>query len=192
MLDGLRKNVPQQWDRFVKLCGPLVYEWCRRASIQEADAADITQEVFKIVAEKIVAFRRDQPGDSFHGWLYGITRHRCQDFFRQSVNRAVAVGGSSFQQQLNHTSEETDAENEPECLGSDRQRLYLRALDLIKTEFEPQTWQAFWRLTVDEQPAKLISEELGMTRGAVYNAKYKVLRRLRLEFAEIIALPPEI
>lgn len=47
MLDGLRTQNATQWERFVKLFGPLVYEWCRRRSIPEHDAADIVQEVFR-------------------------------------------------------------------------------------------------------------------------------------------------
>lgn len=191
MLEGLRGNVPQQWERFVQLYRPMVYEWCRRSQIQEEDAADISQDVFRIVAQKIGTFRRDQPGDTFHGWLYGITRHRCQDFFRKAVGQAVAIGGSSFQQQLNSAPDESGEDADAFAFDRDRQRLYVRALELIKTEFEPQTWRAFWRLTVDNQPAKAVSEELGMSTGAIYNAKYKVLRKLRTEFADVLPLPLE-
>ncbi|MCA9067701.1 MAG: sigma-70 family RNA polymerase sigma factor [Planctomycetaceae bacterium] len=189
MLDGIRRNDQTQWDRFALLFGPLVYEWCRRAKIPEHDSADIVQEVFKTVAEKIADFRRNQPGDSFHGWMYGITRIKCLDHFRQFAKKATAVGGSSAHQVLQQIPE-FDCPELPEApLESDESSLVRRALELIQTEFETRTWQAFWRVTIDEVKATHVAEELGMSPGAIYNAKYKVLRRLRTEFEGLIPFP---
>jgi RNA polymerase sigma-70 factor (ECF subfamily) len=56
-----------------------------------------------------------------------------------------------------------------------------RALEIIRIEFEETTWQAFWRVIVDEQPTAAVAEDLGMTPQAVRQAKYRVLRRLRNE-----------
>jgi RNA polymerase sigma-70 factor (ECF subfamily) len=44
-----------------------------------------------------------------------------------------------------------------------------------------QTWKAFWRVTVDGQRPADVADELGMTVGAVYTAKSKVLAHLRRE-----------
>lgn len=191
MLDGIRRNEPDQWDRFVLLFGPIVYEWCRRSNIAEHDAADIVQEVFKVVAEKISGFRRDRPGDSFHGWLHGITRFKCLDYFRQHANQTIAAGGSTANQRIQQTAATEFTEFDETSLSADRFSLFQRALELIKTEFESHTWQAFWRMTVDDANATDIARELGMTRGAIYNAKYKVLRRLRTEFDGLITIPEE-
>lgn len=56
-----------------------------------------------------------------------------------------------------------------------------RQLDLIRSEFEPRTWQAFWRSAVDGQTAKEVADELSMCPGAVRVAKSGVLQRLREE-----------
>ncbi len=188
MLDGIRRGDPQQWQRFVKLFGPLVYDWCRRNAIRDQDAADITQNVFKIVAEKVERFRREQSGDSFHGWLFGITRIECQNHFRQKSKEEVVVGGSTFQQRVNEKPDFEIADLTETELSTDRKKLFDRALRMIETDFEPQTWQAFWHLAINGRSAKDIADELGMTQGAVYNAKYKVLNRLRTEFAGTIPL----
>jgi len=36
---------------------------------------DVAQEVFRVAAASIEKFRRERPGDSFRGWLRGITRN---------------------------------------------------------------------------------------------------------------------
>jgi RNA polymerase sigma-70 factor (ECF subfamily) len=64
--------------------------------------------------------------------------------------------------------------------------LYRRALGLIQAEFEPRTWQAFWRAAVDAQATDVIAGELGMSPVAVRIAKSRVLARLREEVGHLI------
>ncbi len=49
----------------------------------------------------------------------------------------------------------------------------------IEPEFEPSTFQAFRRQVYDAAPAVQIARELGISVGAAYTAKSRVLRRLR-------------
>tara|TARA_R110002020_G_scaffold21586_4_gene73458 strand:- start:1941 stop:2612 length:672 start_codon:yes stop_codon:yes gene_type:complete len=191
MLDGIRKQDADQWNRFVQLFGPIVYEWCRRNGISEHDSADIVQEVFQVVAEKILEFRREQPGDSFHGWLYGITRFKCLDYFRARGKQVVATGGTTAMRQIQDTPDSEFQDFPTAEIDSMRMCLYRRALELIKTEFESKTWQAFWKITIEEAHTSDVSDELGMTPGAIHNAKYKVLRRLRSEFEGLVPFPDD-
>ena len=59
-----------------------------------------------------------------------------------------------------------------------------RATDLIRAEFENRTWKAFWLCAVEHQSSGEVAKQLGMTPGAVRQAKYKVLRRLREELGD--------
>ena len=40
----------EAWQTFVDVYAPLVYSYCRRKGLQEADASDVTQEVLTQVA----------------------------------------------------------------------------------------------------------------------------------------------
>jgi DNA-directed RNA polymerase specialized sigma24 family protein len=64
--------------------------------------------------------------------------------------------------------------------------LYHRALELVRSEFEARTWQAFWRATVDGQRVDLIAADLGVTTAAVRKSKSRVLRRLKEEVGDLI------
>src|SRR6476660_6885017 len=88
------------WERLSQLFGPVVYGWARRAGLQDSDAADVTQEVFHAVAQQIDAFRKEQPGDSFRGWLWGITRHKILDQFRKRAMQPEVGGGADFDQSI--------------------------------------------------------------------------------------------
>jgi RNA polymerase sigma-70 factor (ECF subfamily) len=185
LLGRLRAGQPGAWERLARLYGETVYGWCRRAGVPEADAADVTQEVFLAVARHIDDFRRERPGDSFRGWLWTITRNKARDHFRRHEGQAHAAGGTTAQQLLHQVPEDAppDAEagGEPESGG-----LYRRALELIQAEFEERTWRAFLLVTVEARPPADVAAELGMTTGTVYAAKSRILKRLREEFGELI------
>ena len=60
------------------------------------------------------------------------------------------------------------------------------ALELVRAEFEDRTWQAFWRVTVEEKTTADVAEALGISVNAVRLAKSRVLRRLRTELEGLI------
>jgi RNA polymerase sigma-70 factor (ECF subfamily) len=59
-------------------------------------------------------------------------------------------------------------------------------MDVVKGEFQPATWQAFWGTAVDGRPAAEVGAELGMSPGAVYVAKSRVIARLRDEVRRMV------
>ena len=178
----MRERNPRQWERFVRAYGTLVYEWCRRARLSEEDAADVSQDVFRVVAEKLDTFRRDQEGDTFHGWLWVVTRHKVLDHFRRREKCPAGEGGSSAQRRLNELPEVLPAREAEADVRSTRRR----ALELLQTDFQEKTWRAFWMTAIERVEPAAVAERLGMKLGAVYNARYKVTRRLREEFKDLL------
>ena len=177
LLERARSQDPDAWRRLVRLYGPLVFRWCRLSHVQPSDAADVVQEVFRSVVSSLPAFRRDRPRDSFRGWLWTITRNKIRDQQRRRASAPRAVGGSDAHEQLQQVPDlptETDVDVEDSSLVH-------RALELIRAEFEDRTWQAFWRSAVEEQATADIAGDLGMSKGAVRQAKCRVLGRLRQE-----------
>jgi RNA polymerase sigma-70 factor (ECF subfamily) len=181
LLAQVKDKHPAAWQRFVDIYGPLVYQWCRQSRVAVEDAADVVQDVFVAVAEHIHDFRRDRPGDSLRGWLWTITRNKLRDHFRRLKRQVAARGGTDAQQMLasipDHPPDSTTTPSGP-VLDN---RVERRALDLVRAGVEDRTWWAFWGLTVDARSAADLAEELDMNARTVYEAKYRVLRRLRQE-----------
>jgi RNA polymerase sigma-70 factor (ECF subfamily) len=180
LLSQVQHHNREAWARFVALYAPLVYGWCRRYGVSAADAGDVTQEVFVKVFGAIGEFRHDRPGDTLRGWLRIICRNKLHDHFRARGDAPSAVGGTDARAFFAEIAAET--EDESSFVG-ERQTLARRAADLVRQEFEPRTWQAFWMTAVELRGAVDVAAELGMTAGAVRQAKYMVLRRLRDELA---------
>lgn len=76
-----------------------------------------------------------------------------------------------------------DAPAEPEADPTDdpTAEVVRRGLERIRGQFEPRTWQAFRAVAVDGRPAADVAAELGVTVGAVYMARSRVLKRLQEE-----------
>jgi RNA polymerase sigma-70 factor, ECF subfamily len=182
LLRRVKAQDAEAWRRLVRLYGPLVFLWCRRSGLDREGAADAVQEVWAAVATHIAEFRRDRPNDSFRGWLWTITRNKVCDRLRDP--EPPPVGGTTVQQAMAQIPD--DPPDSAQLVPGEKQIVMRQALELIRPEFEEQTWKAFWRAAVDERPAVEVAAELEITAGAVRQAKYRVLQRLRLEMEGLL------
>src|SRR6476620_8484070 len=87
LLERVRANDPEAWQRLVQLYRPLVLFWCTRGRVPADDVEDVAQEVLAAAAAGLASFRRDRPGDTFRGWLRTITRNQVLLWFRRNRDR---------------------------------------------------------------------------------------------------------
>lgn len=184
LLLRIQADEPGAWSRLVDLYGPLVYHWCRRHGVDDADAADVFQEVFSAVAKSVGAFTQQRNGGTFRGWLWTITRNKIRDFHRQRAKGIEAVGGTHAQQRLEDLPDRLSEDNLDDDDRSETASLFHRALELVRCEFEQRTWQAFWQVAVEGHSTADVAAELGITANGVRQAKSRILRRLRQELGD--------
>jgi RNA polymerase sigma-70 factor (ECF subfamily) len=186
LLERLRANEPDAWGTMVRLYTPLVFHWCARGGVRGADADDISQEVFRAAAAGFAAFRRERAGDTFRGWLRGITRNMLLQHFRRSGRQPAASGGTEAFVRLHEVTDAAPGLADEDDPAPEVEGLRRRALELVRCEFEDRTWQMFWVTVVDGRSPVDIAAELGVTPAAVRKAKSRVLHRLREQFGELI------
>src|SRR2546421_9328981 len=92
-------NDAEAWRQFVRLYAPVVYGFARKRGLQDADAADLMQEVFRSVAGAAGRLDYDPKRGSFRGWLYTVTRNKIYTFL-ESQRRQVRGSGDSGAQAL--------------------------------------------------------------------------------------------
>jgi RNA polymerase sigma-70 factor (ECF subfamily) len=185
LLARVQSKDQEAWNRLVYIFSPLVYHICKNRNVTGADAEDIVQDVFQAVAVTIGDYQvsRDGKRAPFRCWLGGIIHHKLGDRHRRLLRQPQAEGGSVAQQRLQELPA-PEAMLPAQDLGP-TSGLCRRALHLLRDEFEPQIWQAFWRTAVDGQPAPAVAVELGMSAAAVRKAKSRILHRLRIELGEL-------
>jgi RNA polymerase sigma-70 factor (ECF subfamily) len=172
-----RSGDGEAWQTFVDLYLPLVYYYCTRRGLQDADARDVTQQVLANVHRAIDSFEYDPSRGRFRDWLGTITtheiqRHRNKDR-RPGKGRGAGEGDSLAGKQ--------EATVDSAWLEEFNAHIFARALERIRSEFDDATWQAFdwtWLSNVKPQEA---AERVGKTTAWVYKARFRVLQKLRSE-----------
>ena len=165
----------EAWGRFVALYTPLIYAWGRRVGLPNHDAADLVQEVFVTLLQVLPTFTYDRH-KSFRRWLRTVTLNKWRNARKQ---RKHAPAGAA---------EQAAGPDELEALWKAEYQQFLagRALDLMRSDFRETTWKACWETVAAGRPAAAVAAELGLTVGAVYAAKFRVLERLRHELRGLL------
>jgi RNA polymerase sigma-70 factor (ECF subfamily) len=169
----------------MSLYAPLVHHWCVKMGLAKEDAADVVQEVFQAVTSSIGGFV-SQPGGTFRGWLRTITRNKVRDHFRRRRCEPSAAGGTEACRAMSHVA---DLDDEPSGDEDDlraEHAVLLRAIEMIRRDFKPETWQAFWCVVVEGKTTAEASQQLGMRPGTVRVAKSRVLHRLRQQLGDLL------
>ena len=167
----------------MNLYGPVVYGFARKRGLQDADAADLMQDVMRTVASAIGQLEYDRKRGSFSGWLFTVTRNKIFNFLSARRIRPQATGDTATNQMLNS---HPDADDGAETWEVEYQRrVAAMAMERIKSEFQENTWQAFLMTAVEGIPAADVAKTVGLSPGAVYVAKSRVLARLKLEVEAI-------
>lgn len=163
------------WADFVSIYEPVIYRLARSRGLQDADAREVTQDVLIAVSGAIERFDLKREG-RFGGWLARITRNATIDRLRHRRERG------SGRTDMVHALEQL-----PEAAPGDaamfdlerRRQLFRWAARRVRPQVHEQSWQAFWMTAVEGRPAATVAAELGMTAGAVYVARCRVLARLK-------------
>jgi RNA polymerase sigma factor (sigma-70 family) len=169
------------WRQFVELYAPMVYGFARKRGLQDADAADVMQDVLRSVAGAAARLNYDPSRGSFRGWLYTVARNKIFNFLEAGSRRLGRGSGDTG------VREKLEAQPEPEMgLAASWEEEYERsladvAMRRVQKEVQPNTWQAFWQTAVEGRPAREAGEALGLSAGAVYVARSRVLARLKEE-----------
>jgi RNA polymerase sigma factor (sigma-70 family) len=146
--------------------------------VRGADADDLVQEVLAVVVRRLPEFKHNQHQGAFRNWLRTLLVHRVIDFFRGRKRWNARIASEKLESRL-------DALEDPNSRLVklwDREHdrwLAQRLLQGARPKFEPATWQAFWRVTMDEVPVVHVATELKMSVNAVYIAKSRVIAHLR-------------
>jgi RNA polymerase sigma-70 factor (ECF subfamily) len=174
----------QAWAEFVDIYAPLVYGYAQKQGLQDADAADVTQEVLRAVAGSAAQFEYDPRRGSFRGWLFTIVRNELRDFAAGQRRHPRGSGDTDMQRRL---EQQPDWAADEEALWEREyeRQLFNWAAEQVRRDFQETTWQAFWLTAVEGKSGKEAAEALGLTTAAVYLAKRRVMTRLKEQLERV-------
>jgi len=151
----------ESWRTFVSIDAPLIYRSCRRRGLQDADAADVGQEVQAQVAQSIRDFEYQPGRGRFRDCLVAVVRHKVTRFLQNEARGVRRVVVDDSIENLNVT--EADAE----WVGEFHAHLLRAALGRIRDRFEPPTWSAFLEVWLHDRASNKVASDLALTIQAV-------------------------
>jgi RNA polymerase sigma-70 factor (ECF subfamily) len=170
----------EAWRQFGDVYGPLIYGFCRKSGLQEADAGDVAQEVLLQVCRSIQTFEYDRAKGRFRDWLGAVVRSKVGRLRR---SRAHTDAVAADLDRLEGAGGESDW---TEYFKSSILRL---ALERIRPGFEEATWRAFELAWLENRSAAEAATTLNVPVSAVYVAKSRILKRLQ---EEVLALAEDL
>ena len=170
------------WGEFVERYAPQIFSWCRRHSLQESDASDVTQEVLTKLVTAMRTFRYDPAKGRFRGWLKTITMNVVRDMARHRSHAASPADAQVLElledeQASTALTESIESAWQQEVLGV--------AMESVRLRVKRHTWDAYEMTARQEVPAAEAAEKLGIPVSDVYVAKSRVIKMLRTEVARL-------
>jgi RNA polymerase sigma-70 factor (ECF subfamily) len=172
------------WTQFVDIYAPLVYGFARKQGLQDADAADLTQEVMRAVSRGVQKLDYDPERGSFRGWLFTVARNKLRNFLAVQERHEQGSGDPDAQHRLQELPAPADDSADWWDQEYERQ-LFFWAAEQVRGCFQDSTWQAFWQTAVEGKSGKDVAQCLGLSVAAVYLAKGRVMTRLKEQLRQI-------
>src|ERR1700720_849150 len=83
------------WTEFIDLYGPLVYNYARKQGLQDADAADLGQEVLRAVTASMGRLEYGPGRGAFRNWLFTVVRRKLSNWRAGQGSRARGSGDTA-------------------------------------------------------------------------------------------------
>ncbi len=162
---------PAAWREFQERYGLLIRGMARRQGLQDADCDEIVQEVLTILSRAMPGFRYDPSKGLFRSYLKTIT---LRTIYARKQGQTAVVGVEGLMEEA-IDDDALEASWEMEW----RQYHLRRAMHVVDQEFNPTDRAAFAAYAIRGENADETAQNLEMTIDQVYQAKSRILKRLK-------------
>ena len=165
----------QAWQEFFDVYWVLLFNFARRAGLNESDAEEVVMETVETVARKIEDFEYNRQRGRFKGWLLTIVRFKLGDRFRKKKRQAQKGEIASLDEVGEGQILDADSTELEKIWDTEWQkRLVDMALERVKQLVGHKQYQIFHCYVIQEQDAEEVAEFLEVSKSQVYVAKNRV------------------
>jgi len=180
-LERLRDGADtRSWVHFHKYYGELLLKYARRLGASREAAEDVAQEVEMYVFKAMGKFHHQERKGCFRAYLRSAVVHALARRTKAQVRQEVVLDPRVLDQLA-----KTDVLQDAAWQQEDYFHRIRWAMRSIAGEFEPVTLEAFRLQVLSDEPASDTAAKLGISKDSVYQAKSRVLKRLRERIASL-------
>ena len=167
------------WNEFDAIYRPILFRYARSRGLEYTSAEDVVQHCMATIQKHIGSFEYGPCKGRFKSWLSVLVTNRVRDMFRRRLPKQADTGDFRVAQQREPSPEETF-----EKVWLDEHLKF--CLARIRAEVEPQTYEAFRRHVIKDEPAERVSRDLEMTPNNLYKIKWRLTHMLREEMKALL------
>ncbi|MFG0257152.1 MAG: sigma-70 family RNA polymerase sigma factor [Phycisphaerales bacterium JB043] len=173
LLTRLRdESDPAAWAEFYQRYQELIALFAGRWGLQQADCDDVIQETLAKLVRSMPSFEYDRTKGRFRAYLKTVVSSVVLTKLRQKAKRPDV-------QHLDHVPEPS-SENIDLMWESEWRRHHVRlAMRRIRNEYNSTDCLAFDRYALNGEDPKAVAESLSMSIDRVYQAKSRIMQRMR-------------
>ena len=163
------------WEELIRVHTRRVYSLCYRFTGRDAEAQDLTQEVFLRIFKNLATFRSDE--GCFSTWLARLTRNLLIDNYRRTRQERVT---DSIEEQLPNLQQSTAISERPDGILAGREAGEM--LQAALQRLSPELRETVILRDLQELEYREVAEVLRIPEGTVKSR----LNRGRAELARIL------
>lgn len=168
------------WQEFMAIYEPVIHRLIESRGFQDADAQELTQEALLAVLKAMEHWDADPRRGTFRGWLFRTTRNLMVNFLTRTRPGTRGTGDTMFLELL-HEQPARSPVAETQFGIEYKREVFQWAERRVREEFEETTWRAFHMTHLQGIAIPDAAQTLGMTTGAVYAARSRVMAALKRE-----------
>ena len=178
----LKGDDERAWADFVGAYEPFLRHLAARHGVPQAHVADVVQQVLLAIARSVDGWSDDGKAGSFRRWMATVARNVAIKFMTRERKHAGGAGGTELVELLQRVPAKPDREE----LGKYEHELIVWAAEQVRGEFVATSWAAFWATTIEGRDVAEVAGELGLTRGAIYMSRGRIMARIRKKVGEVL------
>ncbi|WP_437206771.1 RNA polymerase sigma factor [Planctomicrobium sp. SH664] len=169
------------WCAFISAYEVFLRQFCLRLGVPRQQLPDATQQILLTVLKSVADWKSDGQPESFRRWLQRLARNVVIKFMVQERRHPQGTGGSGEIA----VTEPSDPRALADAERSYDEELIHWAAAQVRHEFHPSSWEAFWRTAIEQVPVVSVASDLGISPGAIYMARSRIVARIRSRISEI-------
>ena len=183
LLDKLLESEDEAWQRLMDRFRPPLLGFARRYGLSDAECEDAAQDALVRFLEAYRDGRYDRTKGRLGTWLFTLMyqsiRSHKRDGARSPRQAPGRAQGANSDGRTTFFSALPDERIAREDWDEDWERHTVEScLSQLRSEVSPTHFRAFELTACREVPASEVARELGMSRDAVYQVRYRALKRL--------------
>lgn len=181
-------NNSESWNAFFTQFNEYLKSLAHSYKLPSQDVDDVVQEVFVSMANYFRENKFDSNKGNIYSWVTTFAKWRMVDIIRrnQRQNKHVTTGDDLLMEMQPDENQDLDAKYENKY----QKTLFIQALKNLGKSNKNKDYLIFCDMHFNHLDSEEIIKKYKITRGTIYIAKHRMIKRIKEEVGKILCERP--